>query len=482
MVSTHAGAVSVCMIVRDERDNLAACLSPVRSLCDDIVVVDTGSTDGTPELALGLGARVYEFPWRDSFADARNEGLRHARGRFILSLDADDRIDADNVQSLARLVAGLGDGPDAYELTCRLHGANAAHTDVAQVRLFPNHPEIRWVYRVHEQISPAVVRRGGRILGTDVVLTHIGYEQSQQHRAKKARNLRLLDLAHAESPNDPFIAFYLGWHHRQDGDPARSVRFLEESLRHLDAPSAPTRPPLDSLFVLLVRGYRDLGRADDARAVCREGRSRCPDDAELLFLDATLRQEGGDPHGARRSLEALLQLPAEPCLHRPDPAHRNRVAQHRLAEILAAHGQHAEAQSHWRRIIDEHPDFSRAWLGLADHLIAGQDWRQLDALLHRLAADSQRVLQTALVGAQMELARGNHESARHYLEHAAESYPDDVLVHELLGHVLLVQGSDWRAAEESLNRVLALSPGHAGARRNLAVLRKRVAAGDFAPE
>ena len=90
------------MIVKNEEANLAACLDPVAGLVDEIIVVDTGSSDRTKEIAAAHDAVVADFPWCDSFAAARNECLRHATGQWIFWLDADDRLDERNVQKLQR--------------------------------------------------------------------------------------------------------------------------------------------------------------------------------------------------------------------------------------------------------------------------------------------------------------------------------------------------------------------------------------------
>src|SRR5437667_7943437 len=87
---TMSNSLSLTMIVRNEEATLAACLSSAADLVDEIVVVDTGSTDGTKEVAARFGARVFDFPWRDDFAAARNESLSHARGNWILWLDGDE--------------------------------------------------------------------------------------------------------------------------------------------------------------------------------------------------------------------------------------------------------------------------------------------------------------------------------------------------------------------------------------------------------
>src|SRR5215467_136999 len=105
---------SLCMIVRNEEQHLAECLECVADLMDEIVVVDTGSTDRTRDVAGRFGARVFDFPWVDSFAAARNESLRHATGDWIFWLDADERLTPPNRTKLRRLFAGLGRENKAY--------------------------------------------------------------------------------------------------------------------------------------------------------------------------------------------------------------------------------------------------------------------------------------------------------------------------------------------------------------------------------
>src|SRR5262249_19217829 len=98
--------VSLCLIVKDEEAHLGRCLRSVADLVDELIVVDTGSADRTREVAAACGAQVHDFAWADSFAAARNESLRHARGRWILWLDGDEYLDAENRARLRAVLAG----------------------------------------------------------------------------------------------------------------------------------------------------------------------------------------------------------------------------------------------------------------------------------------------------------------------------------------------------------------------------------------
>jgi glycosyltransferase involved in cell wall biosynthesis len=197
------------MIVKDEEANLPACLESVAGLVDEIVVVDTGSGDRTKEVAARFGARVFDFPWVDDFAAARNESLRHATGRWVFWLDADDRLDEENRGRLRVLLDRLGDEEAAYTMKCLcLAGAaGGPATVVDHVRLFRNDPRLRWQYRVHEQILLAVRRAGHAVRWSDVVIHHAGYRDPELRRRKLARDLRLLHLENEDRPDDPFTLF-----------------------------------------------------------------------------------------------------------------------------------------------------------------------------------------------------------------------------------------------------------------------------------
>src|SRR5262249_15334550 len=138
--------VSLAMIVRNEEANIAACLASVAGLLDEIIVVDTGSTDRTIELAHAAGARVVKFVWVDDFAAARNLSLDQATGDWIFWLDADERLDAETRKRLRRLHGGLRDESAAYLMRqlSRPLDPSGPTTAVDQVRLFRRRPDVRW--------------------------------------------------------------------------------------------------------------------------------------------------------------------------------------------------------------------------------------------------------------------------------------------------------------------------------------------------
>jgi glycosyltransferase involved in cell wall biosynthesis len=156
--------------VKNEQENLQRCLASVEEVFDEIIVVDTGSTDRTKEIARELGAKVFDFEWVDSFAAARNEALSHATGDYAFWLDADDVVEPVERVKLLALLRGLSEPPDvpgAHVVRCACapspDGKKGA-TVVDRIRLFPFRHGVRRAYRVHEQILPSLKRANIAVL------------------------------------------------------------------------------------------------------------------------------------------------------------------------------------------------------------------------------------------------------------------------------------------------------------------------------
>src|SRR5439155_3684160 len=230
-------------------------------LDDEVVVVDPVSTYRTNAVAVRFGAKVFDFPWCDSFAAARNEGLRHASGDWIFWMDADDRLDEDNRGRLRALLAGLQDDNAAYVMKCLcLPDGSGTATLVDHVRLFRNRPDIRWRYRVHEQILPALREQGGAVRWSDVVIHHTGYQDPALRGKKLERDLRLLRLQQEEQPDEPFTLFNLGAVYNELNRPAEALLLLQHSLER----SQPTDSIVRKLYALLAQCHRQLYRPRQA--------------------------------------------------------------------------------------------------------------------------------------------------------------------------------------------------------------------------
>jgi len=467
--------VSLTMIVKNEEENLAACLATAADLVDEVIVVDTGSTDRTKELATRLGARVFDFTWVDSFAAARNAALSHATGDWIFWLDADDRLDEENRAKLRALFSKLKNENVAYGMKCHCFPdpESSTATIVDHVRLFRNLPEIRWKYRVHEQILPAVRHSGGNVLASDVVIHHVGYEDPRLRVSKEQRNLRLLLLDHAEEPNDPFTLFNLGWTYAESGRPEEALPYLRSSLEG----SYPGASIVRKLYTLIMSCLKQLGQHQEALAVCTEGRRFYPDDAQLLFQEAVLRQENQDLAGAEACLLRLLSTQEGPHFASVAEGIRGHLARHNLAVVLREQVRYAEAEAQWLAALQEQPKFSPARLGLAELYLKQGRQQDLEKHLQTLEASSNGTSSQSFIGvtalrARAHMARKEYAEARQLLDEAIARTPRETILWEVLSHALLQEGKDLAHAERALRTVLELQPANPEARRNLELLLK----------
>jgi tetratricopeptide (TPR) repeat protein len=204
--------LSVCLIVKNEERFLGKCLESVEGLADQIVVVDTGSTDRTVEIAKQHKAEVHSFAWCDDFSAARNAALEHVTGDWVLMLDADEELPMSQHEALRKLLRAAP--VISWRLPLQDVGREAEGCSYVP-RLFRNAPGLFYVGRVHEQVFTSLeVRRQEWGLETrmgDATLRHYGYtKELTQERDKVGRNLRLLEKAVLETPGEANLLMNLG--------------------------------------------------------------------------------------------------------------------------------------------------------------------------------------------------------------------------------------------------------------------------------
>lgn len=225
-------ALTVSMIVRDAEAFLPACLESVRALKPEIVIADTGSTDRTMEIAARFGARLIQIPWRNDFAEARNRALAEATGEWILSLDADEQLDATAAARIPALlenkaVAGFqvsirnyvnsvneriwDEAPKPNDSLLASADAYPAFVEHENIRLFRRSPEIYFVGRVHEGVGPRIREIHGTLGRANFFIHHFGFVIDAAAKARKNDSYREMGRQKLrESPKDWQAHFELG--------------------------------------------------------------------------------------------------------------------------------------------------------------------------------------------------------------------------------------------------------------------------------
>jgi tetratricopeptide (TPR) repeat protein len=280
-------SLSAVLIVKNEQQNLARCLHSLSGQVDEIVIVDTGSQDGTIAVARQFTERIYEYAWHQDFSAARNYGLSRASGDWILSLDADETLDSSQGGLDALLAADSG--LDAYFLPLYNQNPATRESTVHQVlRLFRNTPEYRFQGSIHEQIIIQDPKRVG--LAVHPIIRHHAAGERERNR-KRGRNLALLRRQLGTDPVNPFLQYYLGLEWLGLSQPARALPLFENAYRAMAEDQIIFRTPALHYYITALKA---VGRVDEALALCLAETERYPNYADLFFHGGLLLEAGGE--------------------------------------------------------------------------------------------------------------------------------------------------------------------------------------------
>ena len=202
-------SLSVCIIAKNEENNISRCLASVEHIAEEIVVVDTGSTDNTIMIAKSFGAKIVYHEFNNDFAGARNKALDNATKDWILYLDCDEQLDYEDSYRLKEILDN--DKFEGYCLSLSNIIDGKKNLTLPSLRVFKNRKEYRFVGKIHEQINPAIEAFSGKdnVDITDVKFYHYGYDENYADiPAKIKRNLAIFN-SYEESEKNGFFYYNL---------------------------------------------------------------------------------------------------------------------------------------------------------------------------------------------------------------------------------------------------------------------------------
>ncbi|WP_204602708.1 glycosyltransferase [Cohnella boryungensis] len=439
--------ISLCMIVKDEADTLSRCLESVQGAADEIVIVDTGSTDETVAIARAFAAEVLHEPWNGDFAAARNKGLEAAKGKWILFLDADEALESTHRSEL-RQWAALEEY-EGFFLQVRNYVGNGEQGATVNpiLRLFRNRPEHRFQGRIHEQIAASIVKRspGAPFHLTEIVIHHYGYQQAYvEAKDKVNRNMTLLQEAVAAEPDDPFYRYNLGVEYLRSGQP-------EQAFLHFRKASSAIDPLAVSYAHLLakyeIRCKQALGQWEEALELARQALSLFPDYTDLWHVRAQCERALSRPGEAVASLLEAMKRGAPPPSYHTEEGIGTYQTAYLLGEVAEEQGDYEEALLwykeavnscasltpplyrifHLLRVTGREGDIPRrlaedfrltsdgAWAKIVAILLQCGCARAAADLLHHKRGRRLPEAMRRMALAEVELLRGDSRSARHKL-------------------------------------------------------------------
>ncbi len=367
--------LSLAMIVRDEEAMLAGCLASVKDIVDEMIIVDTGSTDNTVAIARSYGAQVIQIAWHDDFAAARNVGLDAAKGKWILVMDADERF-----VGTRKALRGALAKPGVAALDVPIHNELEHREDRhSTIRVFRNLPTVRFERRLHEQVLPSLKQAmpQGRFDPAPFYLRHLGYLSSEVRRKdKRKRNMGLAKAEAEAHPDEPFSIYNLGVEYLASGEIDAAIAEFGRARALLKQPHSTH----GRLYKLEAQALSRQGRLEEALDVIELFLSKWPGYTDLHFLKGLILQQRGEWQEAEKVFRHCLRLgPAPtPPYDGVDPMAGGLDAQQALGSVLALQGRYQEAMRQLRAVVTQRPGHMPSVRALVECTIAaGEDVDEL---------------------------------------------------------------------------------------------------------
>jgi len=374
--------LSFCIIVKNEEASLPRCLSSVKDLVNEIVVLDTGSTDKTVEIAKSFGAKVYYFEWCNDFAAARNEALKYVQGDWVLVLDADEVLTPEIVPQIKQTIES-----DRYlviNLIRQEVGASQSPYSLVS-RLFRNHPDLRFSRPYHAMVDDSVSELLQRepnwqiVTLPDVAILHYGYQpEAIASLNKYARAQAAMEGFLATHPNDPYDCSKLGALYVQTGETSKGIELLEQGLKSADIdPSV-----LYELHYHLGNAYT---RLDNPTQAAKHYQTAIQQPIlPKLKLGAynnlgNLLMAAGDFANAEKAYQTVLKIDSKLAL-----------GYYNLGMSLKAMGRLRDAIASYQHATKLHPEYAEAYQNLGVALLKiGNVIESVEAFRHAIALHQQ---------------------------------------------------------------------------------------------
>jgi len=299
--------LSQCMIVKNEEKNIERALEWAKGFAFEQIVVDTGSTDRTVDIAVKAGAKVYHFEWINDFAAAKNYAMDLAKGDWIAILDADEYMSSEDARDLMTILKRIGNDPVASRecdaITCpfvNLDDKGNVNSIINHQRIFRNRPYLRFKGKIHEVVK----LRNSHFIAENIRIIHTGYTQAVYTDAgKMERNVTLLRSEHEKDRNDPDIMLYLA----DSVKVAGTKEALDEAETLFHKALASERQ--GNVFVkqlaynFLIPRYSSIDeKKKEAMKLCDEAIANLPDNIDYYYYRGSLYNQLGNYEAAKVDL------------------------------------------------------------------------------------------------------------------------------------------------------------------------------------
>ena len=295
------------MIVRDEEANLASCLDSIKSVVDEIILVDTGSTDRTIEIAERYGAKVIKSEWKDDFSYSRNISLSAATSRWILWMDADDIMESTSLDEITKLKNG--DEKAGYYFNIKNKTIGSFSDSFLQIRMFPNNPLIKFERKIHEQVSISLYKNGYELKPIqNISIVHTGYVDQSKKVSKALRNRKIIETEIDKYKNEPaFLSSYADTFGMVN-DWERAIEIWKQVIEIKGANES--HPDIYiMMYVNIGMAYYTLKKYSEALHYCISGLIIDAKNIQLNYLSGMICFTSGSLKSSKEYFEAAINAP-----------------------------------------------------------------------------------------------------------------------------------------------------------------------------
>ena len=348
--------VSLCMIVKNEEDYLPQCLESIKDLVDEIIIVDTGSTDRTVEIAKSYGAKVYYFKWNNNFSEARNESLKYATKDWILILDADDELHREYQENLKLLLNMEMDEKAIYFFETLSHYGDCIDNNNVTInlnpRMFKNNSEVHYEGEIHNQLVSSLNRYD--IICNTIKIHHYGYlNKSITSKNKRNRNITILNEKIKKESNNTFNYYNLGNEYTALGDAKQALEYYYKAYENFNP-----RDGFSSILLLrIIILNSNIQKYTEALIFLDIAVSYYPKFTDLYFFKAIIYKNLGKPTLQIKALEKCIELGDAPPELKFVYGSGGFKAYYELGNVYMSLKDYDSAYNYYLEAIKSKPDF-----------------------------------------------------------------------------------------------------------------------------
>ncbi len=466
--------LSLCMIVKDEEQFLPMCLDSVKDYVDEIIIVDTGSTDRTVEIAEKYNAKIYHHPWENSFSKARNYSLKYATSNWILILDADEELDAKDAPGLKTVIREC----DADLLYLQVLDKTIEGEIVSvsnSVRVFKNHLGIKYEGTVHNYLQ-----YNGNTRITDIKLFHYGYNLDEEKMERKfVRTSSLLREQIKKDPSNPmphhFLAIAFSGRNMNDeciDEALKAIKLFEQN-------SINTEVKLLTCYTASVAFYNknDLVNAE---YYALKSVNSYPDylDGYFILSSIYMRQKeyGKCIKATIKYLTTLEKIRSNPAGTLRIPYNNIHNAWHahtRLAIVCFEQNKDNEGIQKLKETVNITDDKSGPYLSVGKYFLKQKNFILTEKILKLGLKDYPENKRILYIIAELYEEYNKPEKALYYFNRVLDFYPDEILAQYRIG-LLLMKQSRFRDAIYIFETLCRCQQDHIGALYNLGIAYEQI--------